>query len=133
LRITANSSLRAKTFQFDINSQNGKCPFIEVWAVEKTASAPSLYISDMLSDLGSSDGFTFKDLKNGFTRVSFNASDNSDFDPNTAFSTIYIADFAYCGCSFEDKLNNQFVNGVAVSDLIQPKPEFDSTLDFDGV
>ncbi len=133
LRIAANSSQRARTFQFDINSQNGKCPFIEVWAVEKSASAPSLYISDMLSDLGSSDGFTFKDLKNGFTRVYFDAANNSDFGSNTAFSTIYIADYAYCGCSFEDKLNNQSVNGQAVADLIFPKPEFDSTLDFDGV
>jgi hypothetical protein len=130
LRISANSGQRARNFQFDINSQNGKCPFIEVWAVEKSASAPSLYISDMISDLGSGDGFTFKDLKNGFTRVFFNAANNNCFDSDTAFSNIYIADYAYCGCSFQDSVNNEFVNTLAVANQIQPKPEFDSTLDF---
>jgi hypothetical protein len=128
LRLDANSQVRAGSFSVDWNyEQDSNDPFIVVVITDSDGSYEQWDKS--LCQLRACDQppFSFTDLSNGFTRITYTGSQD-EIDSNSRFASIYFGD-EFVGEVGSDTVTNIFVNGIAVIPNTHsgPLPVFDCT------
>ena len=121
LRLDCPSAQQAKSFQMDVNSNNGEEPYFVIYA-NVPGEGPQFWDYTYLYQVPV-DGFTAVNLRNGFTRYLHTAA-NDDLGKGSSYNSIYLMDFS-TDVDISDTVTNIAVNGFAPLPILQPIPYAD--------
>jgi hypothetical protein len=127
LRIDANNQ-KCRSWQVDWDLRSSANPYISEFINDPT-NGPEDWFDFYSAPTSSSGAFTVTTLKNGFTRINYNAQSDS-IATNATWSGIYFFEYNDYQAS-SDTLRNVLLNNTPVTPNLLTTPAFDYTLYFD--
>jgi len=121
LRLDCPSNQQANYFQMDVNTYNANDPYFFVYA-NVPGYGPEYWTYAHLFQIPEY-GFTAVNLRNGYTRYTYTAA-NDSLGKGASFNSIYFWDSSST-VDISDTVTNISVNGLAVLPILQPIPYAD--------